>query len=170
MKSKMITAVILSMTLVISGCSTKWIDVALADIPVLVNLVTSIIGLYNSDPQVGKEVQEYAAEAGSDLQILKALIDEYNSQPSSVRASTKARIAAVLTEISGHFNDILTAAHVHNTNSAQHIAQAVQVAILTVNTISALVTNQKTTARLVTPQELQAYVDDLNSLRLVASR
>ena len=158
---KTIAAAVLSVCLVLSGCSAKWVNVAEADLPILVNLVSSVVAL--ADPSADKEIQEYAAEAGTDLQVIKSLVDEYNAAPSASKVTTQAKISTTLAEVSNHLNAILTAAHVKNTTKAQHIAEAVQVAILTVTSIAALVNNQKTVAQLPTPQELQVAVNDLNT-------
>jgi hypothetical protein len=159
---KKIAVLLLAVAVTLSGCTSKWVDVALADLPVLVNLVGSVVAL--ADPSADKEIQEYAAEAGTDLQVLKALIDEYNAAPAASKATTQAKISATLAEVSNHLNAILAAAHVKNTVKAQHIVAAVNVAILTVNTIAQLMTNSKTVAQLPTPQQLQASVDDLKTM------
>ena len=161
---KAFLALVLSASLAFSGCSTKWVTVAEADLPILINIASSIVQL--ADPNLDKDIQEYGAEAQADFALLDSLIKAYNAAPAASKATTSARILQVLNEVSGHLAAIEAAAHVKNTTKAQHIAQAVQVAILTITSIIALMQNSKTVtaAQLPNPAQLQAVLDDLKAV------
>lgn len=167
--SKALLVVVLSMSLVSTGCSAKWVTVAQADLPLIVNLVTAVLQLANPGDQ--KNVVEYAAEAQTDLRLVQTLIDEYNKASGTAKLTTQQKIIQTLTEASNHLNAILQAAHVSNSVESQHIAAAVQLAILTVNTITALMANSKTASAsaLPTPEDLQKVVADLQSFKTKAS-
>jgi len=157
--TKATLAILLAISLV--GCSTKWITVAQADLPILVNIATAISGL--ADPNQQAEIKEYANEVATDLALVKQLVDEYNSASSAGKLTAQQKITQTLTEVSSHLQSILAATHVKSDTKSQHITQAVNVAILTVNAIVALIGNSKVAVSLPGPEQLQASLDGLTS-------
>ena len=152
--------------LCVQGCSARWVDVALQDLPIIINLALQIAQMAN--PGADQDIKEYGQEAAADLQLVKELITEYNSGKDASgnpinKANTIAKMTQILTEVSSHLQNILAAAHVRNTVLDQHIAEAVNLAIVFTTTVTALVSGQKTTQQLPSPIELQAALDVLQS-------
>lgn len=148
--------------LALQGCSTKWLAVAQADLPILANTAAQIAAMV--DPAAQADIKEYAQEAATDFQLLQTVVNDYNTANAAGKLTAKQKVLTVLNEASTHLAAILAAAHVRNDVKSQHIAQAIQIAILTVNTIIALTGGTATASdRLPSPQELQAALQDLKA-------
>ena len=88
--SRILLAVVLSISLIATGCSAQWISVALADLPVLTQMALNIAALV-ATLQSGKQltpaealaIQNISAEASKDLTLLQSLYNSYKTSPSS---------------------------------------------------------------------------------------
>jgi hypothetical protein len=88
--SRIMLAVVLSISLIATGCSTQWISVALADLPVLTQMALNIAALV-ATLQSGRQltsaealaIQNVSAEASKDLTLLQSLYNSYKTNPSS---------------------------------------------------------------------------------------
>ncbi|MGA8169192.1 MAG: hypothetical protein WB813_18060, partial [Candidatus Acidiferrales bacterium] len=75
---------ILSIALVLAGCSVSWISTALADLPVITQValnITSIVaaaqGKGQASPAATDEIQGIANQVKSDLTLIQSLITSY---------------------------------------------------------------------------------------------
>ena len=88
--SRILLAVVLSISLIATGCSAQWISVALADLPVLTQMALNIAALV-ATLQSGKQltptealaIQNISAEASKDLTLLQSLYNAYKTNPSA---------------------------------------------------------------------------------------
>jgi uncharacterized integral membrane protein len=87
-RSKIVLAVLLAISLLATGCSAQWISIALADLPVLLqmalNLGTAATTLESGQPLSPSDtaaIQNISAEAGKDLNLLQNLYNDYNTSP-----------------------------------------------------------------------------------------
>ena len=130
-------AVILVAAMAISGCSTAWIDVALKDLPVVVQIVSSILAI--ADVSAVPQAQAAGGEAQRDLQLLNAAIADYRAaQTAQAQANALTAMQNALSAANGHLNDILTAVHVKDPAKQAAISAGVGVALSVLVSIQAL--------------------------------
>lgn len=141
---------ILSLALILAGCSTSWINAALADLPVITEVAVNIASLVagaQSDGSNGAsaanspavtEVQTIANQVKSDLTLVQSLISSYQSASAAQKPAVVQKISAALADIQTNLNAILTAAHVKDGALQATITAAVGVAVTTIASIESL--------------------------------
>ena len=88
-KAKIGLAIVLSLSIFAIGCSAQWVNVALADLPVLTQMALNIAAMV-ATLQSGKQasaaelaaVQNISAEASKDLTLLQTFYNDYKASPS----------------------------------------------------------------------------------------
>lgn len=140
-------ATALALSLVVSGCSAAWIQVAIDDVPVVLQIVTSIIGIVQAaqgseDPAVVNAANAAAAEAKADLQQLQLLVDDYKTAAAADKPGLVGKIDAALATAQKDLAGILVAFHVKNQNLQLTIATSVGLALSTLAAIEALIPAQ----------------------------
>ena len=142
-RSKAALAIVLSISLLATGCSNKWIGVALADLPVLTQMALNI-GTIVTTLQSGRQInnadataiQNISAEAGKDLNLLQSLYREYQANPG---ASILQRIQAAIADMDLNLRALLQAAHVGDPVLSARVAAAVNLILTTVASFAALI-------------------------------
>lgn len=140
---------ILSLALVVAGCSTSWINTALADLPVITEVALNIASLVagaqsansngaSSANSVATEVQNIAAQVKSDLTLVQSLITSYQSATPAQKPVLVQKISAALADVQTNLNAILTAVHVKDAALQATITAAVGVAVTTIVSIESL--------------------------------
>ncbi len=152
-KSKATAAIVLLLALSLAGvaCSSQWISIALADLPVLAQMALNI-GTLVATLQSGKQlspaettaIQNISAEAGRDLSLLQALYNEYKASPSG---DTIQKIDAAIARTSQELPALLQAAHISDPMLATRVAAGVNLIVTTVNSFAALVPHAVTASR-----------------------
>jgi hypothetical protein len=142
---KAILALALSAALFVNACSSTWIQIALRDLPVLVQIATSIAGIIAAaegrgqlDPRTSSQIKQTAAQVQTDLSLLKSLVDSYNVAAASAKPAIQTQIDAALTAVQENLSSILSAAHINNAALQATIAASVGLAISTVLAIQSL--------------------------------
>lgn len=137
---------ILSLALILAGCSTSWIQTALADLPVITQValnIASIIaaaqGKSQADATVTNQVQSIANQVKSDLTLVQSLIASYQSATAAQKPGLAQKISAALSDVQANLNAILTAVHVKDAALQATIVAAVGVAVTTVASIMSLI-------------------------------
>jgi len=141
-KSKTVLAIVLSISLLATGCSAQWISVALADLPVLTQMALNI-GTIVTTLQSGKQIssadaaaiQNISAQASKDFNLLQALYNEYKANPS---ASALQKIQSVIADINQNLPALLQAAHLGDPVLSARIGAAVNLILTTVASFAAL--------------------------------
>jgi len=141
-RSKATLVVLLSLSLLATGCSATWISVALADLPVLVQMALNI-GTVVTTLESGKQltsveaaaIQNVASQASKDLNLLQTLYNQYKVTPS---ASTLQKIQSAIADMNQNLPALLQASHVSDPVMAARIAAAVNLILSTVNSFAAL--------------------------------
>ena len=149
-KMKALLAIVLSISLLATGCSAQWISVALADLPVLTQMALNIAALV-ATLQSGKQlslseataIQNISNEAGKDLALLQTLYNQYKANPS---VSTLQKIQTVIAEIDRDLPALLQAAHIIDPVLTARISAAVNLIVTTVNSIASLIPQTTTSA------------------------
>jgi len=147
---KVLLAIVLSISLLATGCSAQWISVALADLPVLTQMALNIAALV-ATLQSGKQlslseataIQNISNEAGKDLALLQTLYNQYKANPS---VSTLQKIQTVIAEIDRDLPALLQAVHISDPVLATRISAAVNLIVTTVSSIASLIPQTTTSA------------------------
>jgi hypothetical protein len=159
-KSKTVLAIVLSISLLATGCSAQWISIALADLPVLTQMALNI-GTIITTLQSGKQIssadaaaiQNISAQASKDLNLLEALYNEYKANPS---ASAIQKIQSVVADINQNLPALLQAAHIGDPVLSARIAAGVNLILTTVASFAALIpqTSARPTAQKVSRRQV----------------
>jgi hypothetical protein len=157
-KSKALLAILLSISLLATGCSAQWISIALADLPVLTSMALNI-GTLVTTLESGKQIsaaetaaiQNISAQASKDLNLLAALYKEYKADPN---ASAIQKIQSVIADINQNLPALLQAAHIGDPVLAARVAAGINLILTTVASFASLIpltakmsTSQKTPAQ-----------------------
>jgi hypothetical protein len=135
---------VLSLALILAGCSTSWINTALADLPVIAQVALNIASIVSAadgsqiSPAAAAQVQSIANQVKSDLTLVQSLITSYQSATAAERPGVVQKINAALSDVQTNLNAILTAVHVDNAALQATIVAAVGVAVSTVASIESL--------------------------------
>ncbi len=141
-RSKTITAALLTLSLLATGCNAQWISIALADLPVLVQMALNI-GTIVTTLQSGQQlsateasaIQSISNEASKDLNLLQALYNDYKTAPSS---ATVQKIQGVIADINTNLPALLQGAHISDAALSVRITAAVNLILTTVNSFASL--------------------------------
>ena len=135
----------LSALLVLSGCSMNWLNTAIGDLPVVIQIVTSTMGIVATiqgkdpatDPMI-KEVTDIGAQAKKDLETAQSLINDYKNASATDKPGVLGKIDAALSAVQKDLQAILTAFHVKDTATQTAIAAGIGLALTTVQAIYSL--------------------------------
>lgn len=126
-------------SLEMEGCSTSWITTALNDLPVIVNIATTVamivadaLGGSVISPAVAAIIQTAAQAVSTGLVVVQQLIAQYQANPS---ASIIQKIDAALTDVQANLQSILSAAHIDNPALQATIAGIIGLALTVVGAI-----------------------------------
>lgn len=151
--SKSIVAIIavLSVSLLSAGCSSQWINVALADLPVLTQmslnigtLVTTLDGGKQLSPAESAAIQNISAQASKDLNLLQALYNTYKANPTD---GTLQQIRNVIADINQNLPALLQAAHIGDPALSARVTAGVNLILATVSSFAALMPQNTATAQ-----------------------
>lgn len=148
--AKASVAAVLSLALILAGCSTSWINAALADLPVItqvaLNIVSIVAAAQKAEPNGSSgansaavaEVQDIAAQVKSDLTLVQSLINEYQSAAAAQKPALVQKISVVLAAVQANLSAILAAVHIKDPALQTTISSAVGLAVATVASIASL--------------------------------
>jgi hypothetical protein len=139
---KCVLAALLIASLIATGCSTRWMSVALEDLPVLTQMALNIATLVTT-LQAGKQVslpesaaiQNISAEASRDLNLLQALCNDYKQ---NADADTLKKIQSTIAEINTDLPAMLQAAHISDPVLLTRLGAAVNLIVSTVNNFAVI--------------------------------
>ena len=140
---KAVLAVVLSMSLLATGCSAQWISVALADLPVLTQMALNIAALAATlqsgkqlNPADAAAIQNISAEASRDLNLLETRYNQYKASPS---AAGLQKIDDAIATINNNLPALLQAAHIGDPTLSARITAAVNLILTTVTSFASLI-------------------------------
>jgi hypothetical protein len=149
-RSKTLLVMLLCLSLIATGCSAEWIKVALADLPVLLQmalnigtLVTTLQSGQQLSTSEAAEIQNISNEASRDLNLLETLYNEYEASPSP---STIQKIQNTIADINQNLPALLQAAHIVDPVISTRVAAAVNLILSTVNSFATLIPQSGTPA------------------------
>src|SRR5580704_10563698 len=142
-RPKAVLAVLLAISLLATGCTAQWISVALADLPVLLQMalnIGSLVTTLRSGQDITSAettaIQNISAEASKDLNLLQALYNQYQASPS---ASALQKIQSTVADINQNLPALLQAAHIADPVLAARMSSAVNLILTTVTSFAALI-------------------------------
>jgi hypothetical protein len=142
-RPKAALAVLLAISMLATGCTAQWISVALADLPVLLQMalnIGSLVTTLQSGQQLSaseaQAVQNISAEASKDLNLLQTLYNQYQASPT---ASALQKIQATVADINQNLPALLQAAHIANPTLSARVGAAVNLILATVTSFAALI-------------------------------
>ena len=142
-RPKAALAVLLAISLLATGCTAQWISVALADLPVLLQMalnIGSLVTTLQSGQQLSaseaQAIQNISAEASKDLNLLQTLYNQYQANPT---ASALQKIQSTVADINQNLPALLQAAHIGDPVLAARMASAVNLILATVTSFAALI-------------------------------
>ena len=142
-RSKTLLVTLFALSLLATGCSAQWIKVALADLPVLLQmalnigtLVTTLQSGQQLSSSEAREIQNISNEASRDLNLLQTLYNEYEASPSP---NTIQKIQNAIADINQNLPTLLQAAQVSDPVLSARIAAAVNLILATVNSFATLI-------------------------------
>src|SRR5437763_258910 len=140
---RIILAVVLSISLIATGCSVQWISVALADLPVLTQMALNIAALIATlqsgeqlSPTEALGIQNISIEASKDLILLQGLYNAYKSNPSP---ATLQKIKSVIADINQNLPALLQAVHISDAALSVRITAALNLIVTTVSSFESLI-------------------------------
>jgi hypothetical protein len=141
--SRIVLVVVLSISLVATGCSAQWISVALADLPVLTQMALNLAALVSTlqsgkqlNPAEAAAIQTISAEASKDLTLLQSLYSSHKANPSP---DPLQKIQTVIQGVNQNLPALLQAAHISDAALSARITAAVNLIVTTVGTFAALI-------------------------------
>jgi hypothetical protein len=141
-KSRTILAIVLSISLIATGCSAQWISIALADLPVLIQMalnIGTIVTTLQSGQQISAAeaaaIQNISAQASKDLNLLATLYNDYKTNPSAV---TLQKIQGVIADIDQNLPALLQGAHIGDPVLSARVTAGVNLILTTVASFAAL--------------------------------
>lgn len=161
---KKILAVIMLATIVTVGCTASWISVALADLPVLVQMALNIATFAQTaqgstiSPGEIAAINGISAEASKDLNLLQTLYNQYQASPN---ADVLAQMETVIATINTNLPALLTAAHLKDAALAQQVTAGVGLILATVTSFAALIPQPSNPAVALMKAKIPARVKPL---------
>lgn len=161
-RPKTVLIVLLAAAMLTTGCSSQWISVALADLPVLLQMALNIgnlVSTLDSGQQLSAsdatQMQNISAEATRDLNLLQTLYKEYKAAPN---AATVQKIQSAIADTDQNLPAVLAAAHISDPALSVQLTAAVNLILGTVNSFAALIPAQQN------PQTTRAAVQRAQSI------
>ncbi len=137
-----VTALLLVLML-LTGCTANWIQVALNDLPVLLQMalnIASLVGTIQSgqSPSAAEiaAINNISAAAKTDLTLIQSLYNDYKANPS---ATTLQKIQDAISAADQELPGLLQAAHIMNAVLAARISAAVSLILTTIDSFAALI-------------------------------
>jgi len=142
-RAKTLLVMLLSLALLATGCSAQWIKIALADLPVLVQMalnIGSLVTTLQSGNQLSATetaaIQNISSQASRDLNLLLTLYNQYKASPS---ATTVQKIQNAIADINHNLPALLQAAHITDPALSTRVTAAVNLILTTVNSFATLI-------------------------------
>ena len=102
-RSKTILALVLAITVAVTGCSAQWINISFHDLPMLTQISLNIAALggilaggQQATPADTAVIQNISAQASRDLTLLQNLYSDYKANPSR---TTLQKIQNVISDL-----------------------------------------------------------------------
>jgi hypothetical protein len=143
-------ALVLSISLIATGCSAQWVSVALADLPVLTQMALNIAALVATlqsgrqlNPAEALAIPNFSSEASKDLTLLQALDNAYRANPS---ADALQKIESMFQQTNQGVPALPRAADISDPALSARMTAAVNLILASVSSFAALIPQPPSTA------------------------
>ncbi|HYM76916.1 MAG TPA: hypothetical protein VE377_13140 [Candidatus Dormibacteraeota bacterium] len=141
----MILGMVLCLTMILSGCTTSWVDEAEQIVSVLLpaaaNLVT-LVALLQGKTVTAEDltvIQTAGAQAEADLQLVQSLIAAYDKADAAARPGILNQIQSAIGAVQGNLQGLLGALHIKDAATQTKIAAVVGIVLSEVQSLAAVV-------------------------------
>ena len=124
-------ALVLSVTMVLSGCSTAWVGEAEQIVAVLIPAAANIVALVAA--LEGKGV------SAADLQLIQSLITAYEKADPAAQPGILNQIQSAINTVQGNLRGLLPALHIKDTATQTKITAVVGILLSEVQSLAAVV-------------------------------
>lgn len=173
MKRALIGFVAVALVCSTVACNANWIQVAIADLPVLVQMALNITTLASAlktgqapDAAQTAAIQHISEEAQRDLALLQTLYDQYEANPST---GTQQKIEEVIALTSTNLPALLQAAHIKDPELNARVGAAVGLILNTVRSFALLIPHPVVPAVAAMKAQVGAKVKIANASELKKS-
>jgi hypothetical protein len=118
--------------LITTGCNgASDVQKVIDSLPVAADIAESVIAIYaafdpsGADPALAKEVTTITGQIASDLNLLKQLMQQYESDPKSASLSLITRIDAAVADVRSNLTSLLNAFHLTNAGTVAMVTVAI---------------------------------------------
>ncbi len=138
-------ALVLCMTLVLSGCSTNWItqaqEIVTVLIPAAANTVTLVAALQGKSVSAAdlQTIQNAGTQAGADLQLIQSLIAAYDKADAATKPGLLKQIESGIQAVQQNLQGVLPALHIKDTATQAKITAVVGLMLSEVQALAAIV-------------------------------
>ncbi len=138
-------ALILCATMMFTACSTAWIGAAEQIVAVLIPAATNVVALVaalqgktvsTTDLQL---IQNAGTQAGADLQLIQALIAQYQKADASAKPGILNQIQTATRTVQGNLNGLLPALHIQDVATQAKITAVIGILLSEVESLAAIV-------------------------------
>jgi hypothetical protein len=139
-----LVAMALCGTLMLTACSTAWINeaeqIVAAAIPATTNIVALVAALQgNISAGDLQTVQSAGAQAGADLQLVQSLITEYQKADAKAQPRLLNQIQAAISAVQTTLTGLLPALHIKDAATQAKITAVVEILLSEVQSVAAIV-------------------------------
>ena len=142
---RVIVGLMLCVTMILSGCSTNWIDEAEQIVSVLIpaagNLVT-LVALLQGKTVTAEDlqtIQNAGTQAQADLQLIQSLIAAYEKADASAKPGIMNQIQSAIGAVQGNLQGLLGALHIKDAATQTKITAAVGIVLSEVQSLAAVI-------------------------------
>jgi hypothetical protein len=138
-------ALVLCLTITLSGCSTAWIgqaeEIVSALIPAAANLVALVAALQGNTVSAAdlQMIQNAGAQAGADLQLIQSLIAAYQKADAAAQPGILNQIESAIGAVQGNLQGLLPALHIQDAATQAKITAVVGILLSEVQSLAAIV-------------------------------
>jgi hypothetical protein len=140
-----VMAVVLSVTMIGTGCSTTWIEeaeqIVEALIPASTHLVTLVAALQGKTVSAVDlaTIQNGGTQAAADLQLVRSLIAAYESADETGKAGILAEIQTALTGVQSNLQGLLAGLHIKDAATQGKVTAVVALLLSEVQSLQLIV-------------------------------
>jgi hypothetical protein len=138
-------AVVVPVAVSQAGCNTAWIQTALNDLPVLIQIAIQILSIVGAaqgkgqlDPALAAQIQSVGAQVQTDLQTLQNLVNSYQAADATAKPGILNQVKVLLGTVQSNLQAMLVAFHVTNQALQNTVSTVLAIAMTTVLSIQTL--------------------------------
>ena len=138
-------AMVLMVSLILSGCSTDWIgeaeQIVAALIPAASNIVALVAALQGKSVSATDlaTIQNVGAQAGADLQLIESLIAAYQKADEAAKPGILNQIQSAIGAAEGNLQGLMPALHIKDAATQAKVTAVVGLVLAEVESLAAVV-------------------------------